>query len=747
MTGIVTDIVEQLAHVGKLHVIWFGLGVLTLALLLMLVTRWGESKAVGKCLMLSLLGHCLLGVYATTVNVVAQERTVKVEEATFKIERLDVVDPLDPGKAVSEPTAVWDRFMQRGPMEELAIQTPRPDVPEAPPIQREAPPSEIPPERPRAEVSLDAATLPMPGQLVQSQTRAEAVSAESAAMSEAPVPQRQDPGETPLPGRRETRLRPDARLEAPSRRAARSKVETPFSDPLVRHLRRQQAEQPGPTAARTDTVDVPSRRGGALEPLAPLENTVDPVPVRSESATAAARPAVPASPSLRLRPGPSALSGPTLLRRSRAPSGALVEQRLVSPSPFPLAGRSERLRPTPEHPHAAQPAPSSVPFRNRARLPAAYRLRTAPNRRELAVQRGGSEESERAVEDALNWLARHQSADGRWDADGFDRNCPANDRCSGVAGLGGEIDGQDRSTAGRTADTGMTALALLVFLGAGHTHREGPYMDVVGRGLEWLLSRQARDGNLAGDADTFAFMYCHGMATLALGEAYGMTGDSRLIDPLQRAVQFTVGMQDRATGGWRYRLSRQGDTSVLGWQVMALKSAEQAGVAVPPQTWQQARQFLRSVASGRFGGLASYRPREAVKASMTAEALACRQLLGRPRNDPASEEAVQYVLRNRPDSTRYNLYYWYYGTLSLYHQGGPAWETWNRAMRDTLVGLQSKQGSWEPISHWSPHGGRVYSTAMATLCLEVYYRYLPLYLHLEVPVTRNGAGRSPSAGQ
>ena len=36
-------------------------------------------------------------------------------------------------------------------------------------------------------------------------------------------------------------------------------------------------------------------------------------------------------------------------------------------------------------------------------------------------------------------------------------------------------------------------------------------------------------------------------------------------------------------------------------------------------------------------------------------------------------------------------------------------------------------GTWDPDPQWGGYGGRVYSTATAALCLEVYYRYLPIY--------------------
>ena len=95
------------------------------------------------------------------------------------------------------------------------------------------------------------------------------------------------------------------------------------------------------------------------------------------------------------------------------------------------------------------------------------------------------------------------------------------------------------------------------------------------------MQTQAADGNLGGHAATFEFMYCHGMAACALSEAYGMTHDARLREPVRRAVDYTLRAQDPVGGGWRYKPGDAGDTSQLGWQMMTLKSAELAGIPIP----------------------------------------------------------------------------------------------------------------------------------------------------------------------
>ncbi|MFO0868040.1 MAG: prenyltransferase/squalene oxidase repeat-containing protein [Pirellulales bacterium] len=351
-------------------------------------------------------------------------------------------------------------------------------------------------------------------------------------------------------------------------------------------------------------------------------------------------------------------------------------------------------------------------------MPLAYRKppTCTPPRNCSATRRNA--DTEEAVRRALHWLAVQQSADGRWVAAAFG------------AGRESRVAGQDRGGTGAHADTGLTGLALLAFLGAGETHLAGTHREHVQHGLEFLLRSQRPDGELAGSADLFARMYCHGMATLALSEALALTGDERIRPFLERAVSYTIRAQDPQTGGWRYRPGDSGDTSQFGWQLMALKSAQQSGIPIPPQTWQNARRFLQSVTSGQHLGLASYRPGERPSRTMTAEAVICRILLGELR-DSQVREALAFVLQELPSSTAENHYYWYYGTLALFQTQGDGWPVWNDALQRQLLAKQrqdsAQAGSWDPDPVWGAHGGRVFSTAMGALCLEVYYRYLPLY--------------------
>ncbi|MCI0491393.1 MAG: hypothetical protein L0Z07_00485, partial [Planctomycetes bacterium] len=293
---------------------------------------------------------------------------------------------------------------------------------------------------------------------------------------------------------------------------------------------------------------------------------------------------------------------------------------------------------------------------------APYKLRADTDRLSLVESQGGSRETEAAVEAAVAWLAAVQSPDGRWDASRF--------------GAGRELAvlGHDRHGAGRDADTGISGLAILAFLGAGHTHQSGSYDRTVGRGLDFLMRSQAADGNLYGNAEFYAQMYCHSMASFALAEALAMTGDRRLEPSARRAINFSLRAQHPSTGGWRYRIEDTGDTSQLGWQMMVLASAERSGIAVTPSTWTGIERFLRSVRRGQYGGLASYRPDGPPSTSMTAEAFYCHLLLSEVTkgvvDEHAAVESTTRILSSLPQRDLVNLYYWYYATLALHSRQG-----------------------------------------------------------------------------
>jgi hypothetical protein len=345
-------------------------------------------------------------------------------------------------------------------------------------------------------------------------------------------------------------------------------------------------------------------------------------------------------------------------------------------------------------------------------------------RAQVVEQEGGTTQTEAAVARGLRWITKHQNANGSWSLHSFQFAGDCNGECGGQ---------------GDFCDTAATALALLPLLGAGQTHMEGRYQQEVARGLRWLLKKQREDGDLRGEG--VGRMYAHGQAAIALCEAYALTRDEALREPAQRALDFIIAAQHEA-GGWRYDPGQAGDTSVSGWQLMALRSGKLANLSVPDETMLLAGEFLDEVQCDRLGGLYAYQRHREPTPAMTAEALLCRQYLGWPRKHRGLELGIVYMLSDHlPDRDDVNIYYWYYATQVLHHYGGKPWQVWNERQRALLVDMQEtvghQAGSWAPEggapgTNDVPSGGRLYMTSLAICCLEVYYRHLPLYRSVEV---------------
>lgn len=334
-------------------------------------------------------------------------------------------------------------------------------------------------------------------------------------------------------------------------------------------------------------------------------------------------------------------------------------------------------------------------------------------RRQLLRASGGTPESESAVAAALDWLVAHQSPlDGSWSFDHTAGDCQG--RCGDPGTL---IEGRN----------GSTAVALLPLLGSGDTHQSGKHAGAIQRGLHYLLSQIKRTANGGSYHEPSGRMYSHGLATIVLCEAYAMTGDESLREPAQQALDFIAYAQDPAGGGWRYIPKQKGDTSVVGWQVMALKSGRLASLSVDANTLRGANRFLDSVAAGGGSGYGYLAPGDSPATS--AVGLLCRMQLGMPHDHPALIRGVAELDRTGPT---YDMYYNYYATQVMRHFGGPPWERWNDRLRDWLVTEQVREGhargSWHfRGGHGVKPGGRLLITAFSTMMLQVYYRHLPLY--------------------
>jgi hypothetical protein len=280
---------------------------------------------------------------------------------------------------------------------------------------------------------------------------------------------------------------------------------------------------------------------------------------------------------------------------------------------------------------------------------------------------------------------------------------------------------------------GATGMALLPFLGAGNTHRDGRHERVVNRGIAALVSmiQLTPEGGSLYDGGQ---MYSQGIAAMALCEAYAMTEDKKLRAPAQAALAFICNAQDPKGGGWRYKPRQPGDTSVMGWQIGALKSGYLAGLDVPMIVPRRAEYFLNTVSLDE-GQRYAYELKEMkYRPATTAIGLLCRMYLGAQPDNPVLQRGVERLAEGGPSKN--DAYFNYYATQVVfqYTSGkGPVWDKWNKPMRDMLTKTRASEGhaagSWAPQSgdHGKDKGGRLYATALNCMTLEVYYRLMPIY--------------------
>lgn len=381
-------------------------------------------------------------------------------------------------------------------------------------------------------------------------------------------------------------------------------------------------------------------------------------------------------------------------------------------------------------PAASTTTPVITPVELR-RLPgvvAAVPALRLPDEVEAPARAGESAAS--AIESALTWLAAHQSPDGHWDGAAFDAGCGG---CSGATA--------------HPMNVTLTGLSTLAFLGAGHTHlRDGPHRDVVQRAVAWLRAGQQPDGDLRGSET----MYSHAIATTALAEALAATGDAELKDVVRRAMQVIIQTPtlstDATTSG-----NAAGDTAIVGWQVMALHSAQLAAITVPPESLALARRWLARVEDPKTPGVYAFQPGYPPSPEMTAEGLFVQLALGTPRDDPRTRGALAFLQGFLPAwEPEPNPYYWYFATLALFHVQGEPWVRWHEALTAELLRHQERSGqpagSWPPDGKQAAVGGRVYQTALCTLMLEAAGKLLPMLAAVRADDSGGGLrGRVTSA--
>jgi len=290
-----------------------------------------------------------------------------------------------------------------------------------------------------------------------------------------------------------------------------------------------------------------------------------------------------------------------------------------------------------------------------------------------------------AVDKALGWLKDNQNKDGSWGN-----------------------------------NTAITSFVLLSYMANGHLPGQGKYGPEVAKAVRNLLAATREDGYLVGS--TGGNMYAHGMATLALSQVWGMSGDAEVKKVLKKAIDLIVKCQN-VEGGWRYEPQPTGaDISVTIMQVMALRGAKDSGLHVPDETIKKAIAYINKCYDNRTGGY-NYQPGSSAPGfARTAAGVCVLQLTGNYDKKEIAG-AVKYMEKNEERS-----HYWYgqYYAAHAFHQvGGKTWEEYYEKMKNKLLALQQKDGNWRDPRE--AHVGPAYQTAIAVLILSVPASYLPIY--------------------
>lgn len=495
---------------------------------------------------------------------------------------------------------------------------------------------------------------------------------------------------------------------------------------------------PDPARARAGEIRLPAPR------LPAATRASAPRPPIRHPPRAMAQGASPAEPTLRDQPVPTEAAPHALAEAApRAELEAAAPPAIEGPVAAPLdrperdrlarSPRSGALRLPPSFVEraarrkVATPAPREVA--TKPSLPSFYANRFGDRKTEALERFGGSKETERAVQLGLRYLASIQREDGSW--------------------------GAQRKWHRKYGEVyvGKTGLAVLAFLGAGHTPQSKTlYSNVVSHAIEFLLELQGSEGHFGVTSS-----YSHGITTYALAECYAMTKAAKLRRPLELALEWTLRNQNmrgarHSRGGWGYFSSRlqpedrYARASTTAWQVMALESARRSGLEIPDRALAMARRFLLNCWDDRYDYFLYNREPSRLSShyrtlpASTPASIFCLILLGVDPSDSRLERGLEFTVDRKPRRYRRvgddefveraagNVYFWYYGSLACFFAGGEVWKEWNEALKTLLPRAQDENGSFAPIDPYAEYAGdrdddRVYTTAMCILSLEVYYRY------------------------
>jgi hypothetical protein len=331
-------------------------------------------------------------------------------------------------------------------------------------------------------------------------------------------------------------------------------------------------------------------------------------------------------------------------------------------------------------------------------------------RRRAVVKYGGSPKPRSVVDESLRWLAKRQNSNGSWSFDG------------------------DFADPGKwKSKTGATGMALLPFLGAGHTHKQGSrHSPQINKGIQFLLRQMKvsrEGGDLRGAGDD---MVWHAVATAALCEAYALTRDKSLKKPVEKAIRFIRTSQNKRDGGWAIRKGEMSSTTVTFWQVAALRSARMTDVPGAKIGIEEASRFLDVVQVKKSFRYGETSPKDSSLTS-TAAGLLCRIHIGSEKDAEMMRQASLYLFQSESSN---DAFYTYLANQVLFQSAfrdrHRLWKKWNPSLLERLKNAQltnsEDAGSWfTPNDPSAAGGGRLFQTSLNAMAFELYYCYSPFY--------------------
>lgn len=332
--------------------------------------------------------------------------------------------------------------------------------------------------------------------------------------------------------------------------------------------------------------------------------------------------------------------------------------------------------------------------------------RTPEKRKELLAKYGGDESTEQAVAQGIKWLKQTQEPDGSWNP--------------------------EKSGGLKEYKIGLTALSLLTFLGDGNSSQTGSYSKTVKAGIKYLVSNQQSSGLFGPsqiDGKTINYMYNHGVATLAVIEDYVIGGDKKLEDVIRNAVNFML-MAQNSQGSWGYQAHNStGDSMVTVWQIFSLRLARALDIPGVAESLRRSSYWLASITNekGQVGYQRLNNWPNGYYAT-TAAGMFGQLFVGWDKENPLirkQEKILSGYLTEMTSSDRKSdkdFYCWHFWSLAMIQKYGETWQVWNTNLKDILLKSQTA-GSWAPQDRWAFYGGRLYTTSMAILTLQSYYRY------------------------